>query len=84
MWRALFILLPLVLLFVFAMAFGAYNKATVTVHFIVAQKELTVAALLGIFLAIGFVFGAFSMSLSYWRERIKNRRLRKELNKLKH
>ena len=84
MWRALFIFLPLLLLFVIALVFGAHNKATIQVHFIVAQKEMTVASLLAIFLGVGFVFGAISMSLSYWRERIRNRRLRKELNKRKH
>lgn len=83
MWRVLFILLPLVFLFILAMAFGAYNKNLIPVHFIVAQKEMTVASLLALFLGIGFIFGTLSLSLSYWRLRVRNRRLRKELNKLK-
>ncbi|MGX5914086.1 lipopolysaccharide assembly protein LapA domain-containing protein [Aliidiomarina sp. Khilg15.8] len=84
MWRVLFVLLPLAVLFIIALVFGTYNKTTIPVHFIVAQKEMTVAALLALFLGIGFLFGAFSMSLSYWRLRMKNRRLRKELSKVKH
>lgn len=84
MWRVLFVLLPLAVLFIIALVFGAYNETTIPVHFIVAQKEMTVAALLAVFLGIGFFFGALSMSLSYWRLRIKNRRLRKELSKMKH
>ncbi|RUO35023.1 LapA family protein [Aliidiomarina soli] len=84
MWRALFVLLPLAVLFIFALVFGAHNKVVVPVNFIVAQKEMTIASLLALFLAVGFVFGALSLSLSYWREKLKNRRLRKELNKRKH
>lgn len=84
MWRALFILLPLLVLFLVALVFGSHNKAVISVHFIVAQKEMTIASLLAIFLGVGFFFGALSMSLSYWRERIRNRRLRKELSKRKH
>lgn len=84
MWRALFIILPLLLLFVFALVFGAHNKETITVNFIAAQKDMTVASLLAIFLGIGFFFGALSMSVSYWREKMRNRRLRKALGKHKH
>lgn len=84
MWRALFVIFPLLLLFIFALVFGAHNKETVNVNFIAAQKEMTIASLLAIFLGLGFVFGALSMSLSYWREKIRNRRLRKALAKHKH
>lgn len=84
MWRALFVVLPLILLFVFAVAFGAHNKTTISVNFIAAQKDMTVASLLALFLGIGFLFGALTMSLSYWRERIRNRRLQKTLAKQKH
>ncbi len=84
MVRALFILLPLLVLFVFALVFGAHNKMVIPVNFIAAQKDMTVASLLGIFLGIGFFFGALSMTLSYSREKLRNRRLRKALAKQKH
>lgn len=81
MWRALFIILPLILLFVLALVFGAHNKETVGVNFIAAQKDMPVASLLALFLGIGFAFGALTMSFSYWREKLHNRRLRKALAK---
>lgn len=81
MWRALFVVMPLLALFILALIFGAHNKILVPVNFIVAQKEMTIASLLAIFLAIGFFFGVLSMTLSYWRERGRNRRLRKALAK---
>lgn len=81
MWRALFVIVPLLFLFVLALTFGAHNRLSIPVNFIVAQKEMTVASLLAIFLGLGFLCGALSMSLSYWRERIRSRRLRKELIK---
>lgn len=81
MWRALFVILPLMLLFIFALVFGAHNKETIVVNFIAAQKDMTVASLLALFLGIGFAFGALTMSLSYWREKMRNRRLRKALTK---
>ena len=84
MWRTLFVVLPLILFFVLAVTFGAHNKMTISVNFIAAQKEMTVASLLALFLGIGFVFGALTMSLSYWREKIRNRRLQKALTKQKH
>ena len=84
MWRALFVVIPLILLFIFAVAFGAHNKMVVSVNFIAAQKDMTVASLLALFLGIGFLFGVLTVSLGYWREKIRNRKLQKALNKQKH
>lgn len=84
MWRALFVVLPLLLLFILAVAFGAHNKMVVSVNFIAAQKDMTVASLLALFLGIGFLFGVLTVSLGYWREKIRNRKLQKALNKQKH
>lgn len=84
MWRALFVVIPLLALFILALVFGAHNKNLVPVNFIVAQKEMTIASLLAIFLGIGFIFGALSMALSYLREKGRNRRLRKALAKHNH
>src|SRR5690554_6212715 len=83
MWRALFVVIPLILLFIFAVAFGAHNKMIISVNFIAAQKDMTVASLLALFLGIGFLFGALTMSLSYWREKLRNRRLKKAIVKQK-
>lgn len=79
MWRVLFIIIPLLGLFILALLFGAHNRLSIPVNFIIAEKEMTVSSLLAIFLGLGFFCGVLSMSFSYWRERIRNRRLTKEL-----
>lgn len=79
MIRFIFVSLPLILLFLIAVAFGALNKERVAVDFIFAQQQLSLAVLAAVFLAVGFLIGVFSMFGAQWLLRRENRKLKKQL-----
>lgn len=78
MLRFLFVSLPLLLLFVIALGFGALNKSVLTVDFIFFKAELSVAVVTACFLVLGFVLGMLSMLARQLLLRRENRRLRRQ------
>lgn len=54
MLKKLLILIPVLIIFLLAMAFGAQNPQTVVVNLLVLQTEMAVASLLAIFLVAVF------------------------------
>lgn len=80
MLKKLLIVVPILVVFLMAMAFGAQNSQTVSVNFLVFKSELSLAAVAGIFLTIGFVLSLAVYVVSVLRWRLRYRRL---LNKLK-
>ncbi|RUO81367.1 DUF1049 domain-containing protein [Idiomarina tyrosinivorans] len=82
MLKRLLILLPIITVLLFAIAFGANNPQSVTVNLLFVQKQLTVAELMAYFLAIGIGLGLLMMLLSNWKWRIKASRAEKKLQRL--
>mgnify|MGYP001201184362 FL=1 len=83
MIRFVFIGLPLLLLFLIALAFGALNKQVVAVDFIILQQQLNLATIAAVFLALGFIIGLLSMVGAYWVARREVRQLKKQWAKSK-
>jgi len=82
MLKKLLILIPVFIIFLLAMAFGAQNPQTVVVNLLVLQTEMAVASLLAIFFGSGFVVGILLLFLSSLSWRYRYNRLLKRLNKL--
>ena len=83
MIRFVFIGLPLLLLFLIALAFGALNKQVVAVDFIILQQQLNLATIAAVFLALGFIIGLLSIVGAYWVARREVRQLKKQWAKSK-
>lgn len=79
MIRFIFVSLPLIVLFLIAIAFGALNKQVIAVDFIIAQQRVSVATIAAIFLVLGFIIGLLSMSAVQLGLRRENRKLKKQL-----
>ncbi|MGQ4275804.1 lipopolysaccharide assembly protein LapA domain-containing protein [Pseudidiomarina sp. E22-M8] len=79
MLRFIFIGLPLLLLFLLAVAFGALNKQAIPFDFLVGQITLPVSVLTGAFILLGFLLGLLSMLGRQWVLKNENRKLRKQL-----
>jgi len=83
MIRFIFISLPLLVLFLIAVAFGALNKQIIAVDFIIAQQQIGVATLAALFLALGFIVGLLSMLGAQFILRRENRQLKKQIVSIK-
>lgn len=81
MLRFVFVILPVVVLFLIAIAFGALNKGMIQVDFIALQAELPLAAVAAIFLLLGFFIGLGGLLARNWWLRRENQKLRKQLAK---
>ncbi|CUA82604.1 lipopolysaccharide assembly protein LapA domain-containing protein [Pseudidiomarina woesei] len=79
MIRFIFVSLPLIILFLIAIAFGALNNQVIAVDFIIAKQQVSVATVGAIFLALGFIIGLFSMLAAQFGLRRENRKLKKQL-----
>lgn len=79
MLRFIFIGLPLLLLFILAVAFGALNKQAIPFDFLIGQVTLPVSVLTGVFILLGFLLGLLSMLGRQWVLKNENRKLRKQL-----
>ncbi|KPD23618.1 MULTISPECIES: lipopolysaccharide assembly protein LapA domain-containing protein [Idiomarina] len=73
MLRKLLILIPVLAIFLLAMAFGAQNTQVINVNLLVLNADMTVASLLAIFFGGGVLVGLLAMLLSnlYWRYRCR-------------
>lgn len=81
MLRFVFVILPVVVLFLLAIAFGALNKNVIAVDFIIVQTELPLAVLTAIFLVLGFLIGVAGLISRNWWLRRENSKLKKQLTK---
>lgn len=79
MLRFIFIGLPLLLVFLFAVAFGALNKNAIPFNFILGEITLPVAVLTGLFIGLGFLLGIAAMAAKHMALRAENRKLRKQM-----
>lgn len=79
MLRFIFIGLPLLVLFLLAVAFGALNKQSIPFDFLVGEVTLPVSVLTGLFILLGFLLGILSMLGRQLVLRNENRKLRKQL-----
>ncbi|RUO60211.1 lipopolysaccharide assembly protein LapA domain-containing protein [Pseudidiomarina insulisalsae] len=79
MLRFIFIGLPLLVLFLLAVAFGALNKQAITFNFLIGEVTLPVAVLAGLFIALGFIVGLLAMTAKQIALRNENRKLRRQV-----
>ncbi|CAB0150068.1 Lipopolysaccharide assembly protein A [Pseudidiomarina piscicola] len=79
MLRFIFIGLPLLLLFLLAVAFGALNKQPIPFDFLLGQITLPVSVLTGMFILLGFLLGLASMLARQVALKSENRKLRKQI-----
>lgn len=77
MIRFVFVVVPLVLLFLFAVAFAALNPQQLTVNLLVGQYSVPLTWLIAAFLLLGFVLGILSMLARQLRLRQALRQARK-------
>ncbi len=61
MIRFIFVVLPLLLLFLFAVAFGALNQQQVQVDLLIGRYDVPLTWVVAGFLLIGFLLGLLSM-----------------------
>ena len=61
MIRFIFVVLPLLVLFLFAVAFGALNQQQLTVDLLIGRYQMPLTWVVAGFLVIGFVLGLLSM-----------------------
>jgi len=79
MLRKLVVIIPALILFVVALAFGAQNSQVLEVDFLVTKQQINLGTLMALFVGAGFVFGVLCMLLSRWRLQLRIRKLRKQL-----
>ncbi|GAA5217960.1 LapA family protein [Corallincola platygyrae] len=72
-----------VFVFVVGLFIGARNGQLVEFNYLIAMGEFKLSTLLGLFLAIGFAIGAFTLFIFNLKTRIKLRFAIKERDKLK-
>lgn len=80
MKTALVVILAL-LLFALALTFGVQNTQQVTVNYLIAKGDVTVAALVGIAMFIGFLIGLLVTAGIYLRLRWRQLRLSRQLHR---
>ena len=84
MLRRILILVPIILLFLLALAVGAQNPTVVSVNFLVAKTDFSVAGLAAIFLAVGFSIGLILLVLYGVKWRMRNAKLERRLKRAEH
>ena len=82
MLKKLLFVIPVLAIFLLALAFGAQNADETVVNFLVFNATLSVAAVAGIFLAVGFFVSLFFYLASTVRWKLRYRRLLKKFDKL--
>ena len=74
-------LIPLVLVFVLTLALGSQNGPLVQFNYLIAQGEFSLAMLLGIFFAGGFLLGWLVFGLLFLRLKMQNRTLNRTMRR---
>jgi putative membrane protein len=76
-----FILIIIILLFA-AIIIGSQNDAVVSVNYLLAKTEITVASLIAIAMGLGVVIGCLIMMTTWLALRLQVLRLRSKVKKL--
>ena len=79
--KRIFVLIPLVLVFVLTLALGSQNGQLVQFNYLIAQGEFSLAMLLGFFFASGFVLGWLVFGLLFLRLKMQNRTLNRTMRR---
>ncbi|MGL5948461.1 MAG: LapA family protein [Aeromonas sp.] len=74
-------LLPLLLVFVLALGLGSQNAQLVQFNYLIAQGEFSLAMLVGLFFAAGFILGWLVFGVLYVRLKLANRRLHRTVRR---
>lgn len=81
MLKKLVIIIPVLVFFFVALAFGAQNSSQVSVNFLFVQAQLSIAAVAAIFLALGFSAAFVFYIWASLRWRLRYKRLLSRLNR---
>lgn len=82
--KLMFIILICLMLLGYAVAFAAYNNQQVTINFLVgAQVTISIALWSGLVFSVGVLFVWLLGSFSNAAQRLKMRKLQKELEEVK-
>lgn len=81
MIRFIFVVLPLLVLFLFAVAFGALNQQQLSVDLLIGRYDLPLTWVVAGFLLIGFLLGLLSMLARQLGLRNQLRQQRKAVQK---
>ncbi|UTW49481.1 lipopolysaccharide assembly protein LapA domain-containing protein [Bacterioplanoides sp. SCSIO 12839] len=82
--KLMFIILICLMLLGYAIAFAAYNNQQVTINFLVgAQVTISIALWSGLVFSVGVLFVWLLGSFSNAAQRLKMRKLQKELEEVK-
>jgi putative membrane protein len=81
MIRFIFVVLPLLVLFLFAVAFGALNQQQLSIDLLIGRYDMPLTWVVAGFLFIGFVLGLMSMLARQLGLRNQLRQQRKTVQK---
>ncbi len=81
MIRFIFVVLPLLVLFLFAVAFGALNQQQLSIDLLIGRYDMPLTWVVAGFLFIGFVLGLLSMLARQLGLRNQLRQQRKTVQK---
>jgi len=79
--KILLAVILIALCFAFALAIGAQNEQVVTVHYLIAQGEFHLSAVMGATFAGGFLVGWVVCLIWYLRLKFQNRLLARKVNR---
>jgi putative membrane protein len=82
MIRFIFVVLPLLVLFLFAVAFGALNQQQLSVDLLIGRYDMPLTWVVAGFLLIGFLLGLLSMLARQLGLRNQLRHQRKSAQKM--
>ncbi|MGM0481196.1 MAG: lipopolysaccharide assembly protein LapA domain-containing protein [Pseudomonadota bacterium] len=83
MLKKLLFIIPILIIFFIALAFGAQNASEVTINFLIFESRLSVASVAGIFLALGFIIAVAFYLFALLKWKFGYNRLLKKYNALK-
>lgn len=83
MLKKLLVVIPILVIFFVALAFGAQNAGQVQVNFLAFSAELSIAAVAGVFMGFGFLISLIFYFLSTLRWKLRYQRLLRKFNKLR-
>lgn len=74
-------LIILIICFVVALALGAQNQGMVDFNYLIAKSDIRLSTLLGVFFGMGFVLGWLFCGALYFKAKMTNAMLRKQVFK---
>ncbi|MDC8831146.1 LapA family protein [Alteromonas gilva] len=80
--KGLAFLLCIIIILVVAIAVGSQNDAVISVNYLIAKADMTIATLIAIALGLGVVVGVLAILSSWLTLRVKLVRVQAKLKKL--